>query len=81
MYTPRRLMTFDQFKADLERKHGAGQVRFEEFGRHGWTSVESILDGKPVSQPGPHWCDASPRPRTGRLLASYDFVSGTAKFF
>jgi hypothetical protein len=74
-------MTFEQFKADLERKHGAGRVLFTEHGKDGWTDLEGIVEGKPESKPGPRWCDAAPWPRTGRLLGTYDFNGGTATFY
>lgn len=75
------LMTFEAFKQALVLLRGTENVRFQETGKHGWTSVEDILDGKPSGRPGPHWCDASPIPRTQKLLGTYDFISGRATFF
>ncbi len=73
-------MTADEFKAILIEQTG-GKVRFDEVGKHGWTSVEDILDKAPGRRPGPHWIDAAPVPRTQRLLGKYDCVTGTATFF
>jgi glucose/arabinose dehydrogenase len=72
-------MTFEEFKSTLTARFG--RVAFDERGKHGWTSVEDILDRKPGGTPGPHWCDAAPIPRTQRLLGTYDFNSAVATFF
>jgi hypothetical protein len=72
-------MCFEEFKATLIMKHG--RVVFNEVGKYGWTSIEDILDRRPNGNSGPHWCDASPVPRTQRLLGKYDFNMEIATFF
>lgn len=73
-------MTADEFRATLTQKTG-GKVRFVEVGKNGWTTVEDALGGRPGGRPGPHWIDAAPIPRTQRLLARYDCLTGEATFF
>jgi hypothetical protein len=75
-----KAMTFEEFKASLNSRF-EGKVIFNEVGKHGWTSVEDILDKKPGGNPGPHWCDAAPIPRNGRLLGNYNFNTGIAEFY
>lgn len=75
-----KAMTFEEFKAAIASRFGKNVI-YDERGKHGWTGVESILDGKPVSNPGPHWCDAAPIPRNGRLLGNYNFNTGIAEFY
>ncbi len=82
-------MSFDAFKDRLHRKVGGHEtwhdqrisISFREVGKHGWTSVEDILDKKPGGQSGPHWCDAAPIPCGQWLLGKYDFNAGVATFF
>ena len=71
---------FDEFKARL-RARLDGAVSFREEGKHGWTSVEDIMERRPGGRPGPHWCDASFVPSTRWLAGSYNFNTGFAKFF
>jgi len=72
-------MTFEEFKATLTERYG--KVRFTEAGANGWTSVEDLLNKRPGSASGPHWCDAAPIPGTGHLLGTYDFVANQGTFF
>lgn len=74
-------ISFEEFKSRLTEKFGVRGVLFDEHGKHGWTSVENILDGKPGGNPGPHWCDAAPNPRQQNLLGNYNFNTGIATFF
>ncbi len=74
-------MKFEEFKAALTAKFGEDKVRFAETGKHGWTSLDQMPDRLTHGNPGPHWCDASPVPRTQRLLGKYDFVRGVGEFF
>ena len=55
-------------------------VFFREEGKHGWTSVENILNESFKSDAGPHWIDACV-PKSQYLLGYYNFNSGEAKFF
>lgn len=79
--TTKEQMTFEQFKARLVAQRGERGVSFRETGKHGWTTIEDILDRKPGGHPGPHWCDAAPIPAGYYLLGKYDFNSGEATFF
>jgi hypothetical protein len=73
-------MSFEQFKDVLTNKYG--RVNFRECGKHGWTSVEDILDRKPGGNPGPHWCDAAnPKPNSTHLFGRYNFNTSIATFF
>lgn len=72
-------MTFEEFKARCEKD--GNRVIYDEHGKHGWTSVEDILDRKPGGRPGPHWCDASHSPRSRYLIGTYSFNTQEAKFF
>jgi hypothetical protein len=74
-------ISFEQFKSELIAKHGEKSVRFDEHGKHGWTSLEMIPEKLVHGTPGPHWCDASTVPRSTYLLGSYNFVTNTAQFF
>lgn len=74
-----KTVSFEEFKNVLNQRFG--RVLYNEIGKNGWTSLDSVLAGNPTSKPGPHWCEASAIPRTQRLLARYDFNTLTATFF
>lgn len=72
-------LTFEEFKARCLALSGA-PVLLREVGKHGWTDVDAALDGSVNGLPGPHWCDAK-APRSQRLIGTYDFNAGVARFF
>ena len=75
-------MTFEEFKANCIFQVGERHVRFSEHGKHGWSSVDDILDGDFTGKPGSHWCDARRvNPSSQWLIGTYDFNSGVASFF
>ena len=63
-------MTFEEWKTRILLR---GPTTFTETGKHGWTTIDDILDKKPGGRPGPHWCDASPLPRSQRMYGTYYF--------
>ncbi len=75
-------MTFETFKARIIEKHDT-RVIFDEHGQYGWTSLGMNENGPTLTpgSDGPHWCDVAACPREQTLLGSYDFNTGTAKFF
>jgi hypothetical protein len=77
-------MNIEDFKSKLITKFGKDNVRFDEFGKYGWTSIEPDDKIGIRLQPGnsgPHWIDASPVPRTQYLLATLNVNTGEARFF
>jgi hypothetical protein len=76
----KKTMTFDEFKSTLIARFGEREVFFREVGKHGWTSVNDVLNKDPGGRVGPHWCDAEPH-EGQRLLGHYDFNTQTATFF
>ncbi len=72
---------FSEFKDRLKDLLGPRGVCFRETGKHGWTTVDDILDRKPGGRPGSHWCDAAYVPMRQKLAGHYDFNSGIATFY
>jgi hypothetical protein len=73
-------MTFEQFKTECESRCST-HVGYDEVGKHGWTTLDEFPERIKTGQLGPHWADAHPVPRTGRLIGKYDFVTATAVFY
>jgi len=77
----KKTMTFEELKTELIAKFGEKNLRFNEQGKNGWTSVDDILAKKHGGKPGPRWCDIGHNPRTQWLIANYDFNTQIATFY
>lgn len=84
-----RKITYEEFQTRLEEIWDRDTIRYRETGKHGWDELGFDDKGRPKlthKSTGPHYADAAPIGKhplatSGKLLGTYDFNEGIAKFF